>query len=192
MLSQVADGVWTSPSGFIFCDYDDAAWCSHIETAIRSGFDGSAIFDDLANYDITRVMVPILPIDWHIYALIGLEESEVRKGVFRARLRNSSKSWSNDSKEGEFIGLFCRGDGRMALRSLVIEWLTTKELRLPTRCQSLLHTKLAEYRVTEEVARDQRALMAHCWCLYWYNKCAHCTLTEGPEAKHDPDLIPSL
>lgn len=192
--TYIGMGVKTSNIGMLVCDEHESAWCEHVEYIIRTNMDSFSIFNEYENYNIARIYVPVLPVDWNIFACVVLEY--VDRDTLKAYLWNATKPrvlTDDYIKNGAvFIGLVGRGDGRKALRSMILEWVAVLPECWPTKCRSASHTRSREREIRDEILQDKRSRIAHTWCIHWYNKCARCTLEEGPEHKFDDDLIPTI
>lgn len=188
--SAISFEVYTTSVGMLFCYEHSTAWCDDIEQSIRHGQDSGFIFTEFEEKSQRRIYVPLLPTTWRIYAQVAIEQCD--RDTFKAYLVQGNKRYVSTlaMDGGIFIGLLGRGDGRLALRSMILDWVSLQSA--VKRCHSALHTRERNREMREIILKDERAKIAHTWCLHWYNKCAWCTLEEGPELNFDPDLVPNI
>jgi hypothetical protein len=189
-LTPLGNFVYTTSIGMLVCEKCTAGWCPHIHDAITRGRDSDSIWMNLIHNRVHTLRVPVIPNDWCIFARVLLEDTvDPDKRVLKAYILNPT---GKPPTGMEFLGLICRGDGRLQLRQMIIDWLETLVITRPMGCKSLRHTSKVESETVEACIQDKRTLLAHAWCLHWYNKCAGCTLVEGPEPEFDPALVPDL
>ena len=186
--SEILPGVYSTMSGFLYCATCKSGWCNHIETVIKEGRDSKSIWNDFTWHDQQRLLVPILPTDWYLFATALL----VPNGDdFEVKVGGGRDSTLPDVYD---VGLISKGDGRAQIRMMIIDWL--KMNAYPSSaglCISGIHTMGTEARVATQYQTDQRALLAHTFCFKWYKKCAICTQVEGPKpSAFNRNLIPEV
>lgn len=186
--TQVAGEVYSTKSGLLYCLDCKLGWCVDIAQAVTEMKDSKSIWDDFTFHDQTRLIVPILPNDWYLFAdaLIVPNGSD-----FEVKVSGGKGAAIPDAYD---IGMISRGDGRAQIRLMIVDWL---KMIAPTSpgglCSSSRHGIGVEVRVDEEYRTDKRAILAHAWCFKWYKKCAICTQIEGPKpSAFDSSLIPEV
>lgn len=187
-IERVIDDVFSTKGGLLYCDTCKMGWCPHVETAIVEMQDSKSIWNDFAWHDQTRLLVPILPTDWFLFA----DALIVPNGDdFEVKVSGGKNAAIPDAYD---IGMISRGDGRAQIRMMIVDWLKmTAPAKPGGLCSSTKHGIGIEVRMNEEYRTDKRAILAHTWCLKWYKKCALCTQVEGPKpSTFDPNLIPEV
>lgn len=187
--TQIIGEVFSSMHGFLYCVTCHGGWCNHVETVIKEGLDSKSIWNDFTWHDQTRLVVPILPNDWFLFGEVLLvpngDDFEVQV---------SGGAAAGVAKSTEYIGMISRGDGRAQIRMMIVDWLKMIAPESPGGlCSSPNHGIGVEVRMSSQYKSDPRAILAHAWCLKWYNKCAICTQNEGPRpSSFDANLIPEV
>jgi hypothetical protein len=187
-IERVIGDVFSTKGGLLYCDTCKMGWCSHVETAIVEMKDSKSIWNDFAWHDQTRLVVPILPTDWFLFAdaLIVPNGND-----FEVKVSGGKNAAIPDAYD---IGMISRGDGRAQIRMMIVDWIKMIAPAKPVGlCSSTKHGIDIEFRVDGEYRTDKRAILAHAWCFKWYKKCAICTRVEGPKpSTFDPNLIPEV
>jgi len=187
-IQRVIGEVFSTKSGLLYCDTCNLGWCNHIETAITEIHDSESIWNDFAWHDQGRLIVPILPNDWFLFAdaLIVPNGND-----FEVKVSGGRNAAIPDAYD---IGMISRGDGRAQIRMMIVDWIKMIAPAKPGGlCTSTRHGIGIEVQMDEEYRTDKRAILAHAWCFKFYKKCAICTQVEGPKpSSFDPNLIPEV
>lgn len=187
-LCGINDKVVSTSSGLLVCQLDKMAWCIHVQGVISTGADSKSIWVDYKSDDVTRLIVPILPNDWYLFA----DALIVPNGDdFEVKVSGGKNAAIPDAFD---IGMISRGDGRAQIRMMIVDWLKMIAPASPGGlCGSTRHGIGTEVQMAEEYRTDKRAILAHAWCFKWYKKCAICTQIEGPKpSAFDSSLIPEV
>lgn len=189
-LSDTGEAVVVSHStGLLICRIDSSAWCRHVQDVMTGMYDSDSIVRDFNTHRVQRILVPVFPSD-DIFATVDLAPSRV-EDVMRAQLVPPLDSTVHKVEDVEFLGMLCKGEGRLQLRSLVIEVFKIEADELPANCDSPRHDRSRQRDMEMEFRTSNRKAIPHVWCYRWYHKCAMCFKEEGPGIRFDPDLIPS-
>lgn len=186
--SQIIGDVFSTESGMLYCKTCNLGWCDHVETVIMEMRDSKSIWNDFTWYDQTRLIVPILPNDWYLFA----DALIVPNGEdFEVKVSGGRSASIPDTYD---IGMISRGDGRAQIRMMIVDWIKMIAPAQPSGlCGSPNHGFAHEHQLDQEYRTDKRAILAHAWCLKWYKKCALCTRVEGPKpTSFDSSLIPEV
>lgn len=186
--TQILGEVYSTKSGLLYCLDCKLGWCHHIATVITEVQDSKSIWNDFTWHEQSRLIVPILPNDWFLFA----EALIVPCGDdFEVKVSGGKSAAIPDAYD---IGIISRGDGRAQIRMMIVDWIKMIAPAKPGGlCTSTKHGIGVEVRMDEEYRTDKRAILAHAWCLKWYKKCAICTQGEGPKpSSFDPNLIPEV
>lgn len=186
--TEIISNVFSTKTGLLICLTCKLGWCSHIEKVVKEGLDSKSIWTDFIFHDQGRLIVPILPTDWYLFATALI----VPNGDdFEVKVAGGTDAVIPDEFD---IGMISKGDGRSQIRMMIVDWLRMIAPAYPGGlCSSAKHSIGVEVRMADEYKNDQRAILAHAWCFKWYKKCAICTQLEGPRpSAFDRNLIPEV
>ena len=158
-------------------------FCEHIEKAIKMGHDGYPPGGGNALESLREmpdsVVVPIMPSEqWWVSVLLGPEEEGSRSVKIESgtAYRVESPGVANAMAlliEQPMLGYLGAGEGRLVIRSMVIEWLRSHYRAAPA-CKARIHKSIRwskrDKHETPLSPRDYASL----WCLVVEGKCREC------------------
>lgn len=195
-LTQVSSGgVYSTKPGLLICDVHSTTWCSDIETVIRQATDARSIPRDIDSDGVYWLQVPMFP-SLGVYANVFLDRVRHPLNMFSVYLNppkdapeENSLSAIRDEK-GFNLGILCEGEGRHAIRSMIIEWLDmqwmTKEY---SGCGSLTHRVMERAQLAINL-KNRATALPEVYNLLFYSKCTECLRKTGASFGFDADLIP--
>lgn len=178
-------------------------WCEHIEKVIRNGVD--AIDPVLGEPDLEHfampggAWVPIRPTkDFYVaVAYGGIDEVTGDCEVFIEPPVPTKDSNGNPTPNGALtipqrsIGYIYKGDGRMALRSMVIEWLRGR-YKVAPQCKGAQHHRAVFSRSDARLIENAAELTQHLEDIYYLTftgRCKPCRANLPTDFEKDvPDL----
>lgn len=174
--------------GHLRCDVCKVVWCKHIQHLVQTGSDAESLWERATQVDpmLPLVQVPIRPTaDPEIWARVTVLPSS--RGACRIQSHMTPNSESQIYMD-DFMGFLNKGEGRIHLRQMVIDWFApAMDLKLYS-CQGLKHNFSADMEL--ERIRESGTFEVqfnHCWHLYFSGHCAFCVKNKG---SFDPDLVP--
>lgn len=175
--------------GDLRCATCDKDWCEHVQGCLMMNQDADQVWMRIERYESrgagATITIPLRPGD------------DIRVMVLVERLAHNPDAakvtwWSGNVGMGPphsltpFMGFLNRGEGRLQLRQMVVNWFEPMMEVEQHHCSSSHHN----WRVDGQIAADKNdrvKLFVHCWRLVFSRMCNICyNLPTG----FDPDLIP--
>lgn len=177
------DDFWSKPSGFVECKACGQYWCSHVEALVNAHGDAVDIWrPDEIREEIT-VQVPVMPSQAMWLGCFLTYEPNL--GAYKVMIPDLSAG--GPGIETAFLGFIYYGEGRMILRSMILDWFKGDIARMSLECPQTSHSVKSQARWQHDMKSDGIAFAQH-WSIWAYNKCLGC---RGMDDSSD-DLVPDL
>lgn len=182
------------PSGSITCNKHPASgggWCEDIEWALGRRLDASDVWEHGMSVDpwLPHVTVPIMP-SKQLWAIVRLHKLD--NNLLRAV---KTEPHRRDSGELQSLGFISKGEGRMILREMILDWFQEFLDIDKHRCRSIEHTARKTMLVSQDCNSSSVAVFINCWTMYHFDECEYCWAAGRSSGRRavpafDPDLIP--
>lgn len=159
-----------------------ANWCQHTQFAITNGLDAYQLWSRVTIEKQAATLIPLMPRqDVWVKVLFEQVNDEVIRLDYWDKAPISRDGWS------EFIGFLNKGESRMHVRQMVLDWfMQYRNISLYT-CVGARHNWQRDLQMTEQCRRSEIDHFLQCWSLKFTGFCKACMTDPGG---FDPDLIP--
>lgn len=152
--------------GYIVCNeehdldkVDSISWCHHLAHVISEGLDASDIEPG------SKLMVPIFP-KQHIWIQVEIEHESY--GPAHKMSFTYLPDYGNEIVVQ--LGFWCPGEGRLSIRSVILEWLKGQvspadvddEFKIHIKCPSTIHNVHAQNKMDNNKSPEWK------WKCIWY------------------------
>lgn len=152
-------------------------WCTHIEGAVRDNADSEAIFD--ANEELGFLEIPMFP-SLNLWARVRLALN-VKLEAYKVYM-----DWDgNPPTDSNFLGFLHHGEGRMVIRSMILNFFEGEVNLSSLACKSSAH-KMRQEIDWQKSLNDPNKRIPQLWSVYQNGACIACTMSAGEWA----DLVP--
>jgi len=165
-------------NGHLMCEECGTYWCLHVEKFVKDEDDVDIIW---SNYpDDVHLEVPVIPTA-NLWASINLIQSpKMSSTVYRVEYEST-----HESGEIFFIGFTHPSEGRVVLRSMLLDWFTGTQADDAMNCTSRGHGYNQVMRLKRD-SKDAGKKITQQWSIWATGKCLGCTFSSGAS----PDLVP--
>lgn len=166
-------------TGFFECLDCGTYWCAHIEAYLQTREDWTSLWGTFppGHYQALTVQVPIVPTEM-LWAECQL--------TYKEKLDAYSMTHEDGDGFEQFIGFVHRGEGRIVLRSMMIDWFKSIVNIEALTCTQVSHGFAAQTRWNQNM-RDQGRAFAERWSVWANKKCLYCN---GKKEDDFSDLAP--
>lgn len=158
--------------GFLRCMDCNATWCDHMEHALPEHEDASVLWERLDAFGddgFKGIQVPIFPAQYGLYAEINLLECSI-PDTRKVELVTAPSG----SASTVIVGFVHPGEGRFAIRGMLIDWFTGMVETDHLECPQSGHSYAAQLK-WEANMREQFAQLAEYWSVYFNHACLTCS-----------------
>jgi hypothetical protein len=168
--------------GYLTCSKDNGGfWCEHVQSHVKNGEDAELIWSIPDAGVQVVIQVPITPTH-NQWQEVELHCRKVRGAYYAKALCTVSQyqtpGWVVD------LGMLSPGEGRMALRDMVINWFMGSVDGRSFECASSGHGYRQAQVLQSDLASDKA--FAQQWSMFTVGTCLSCTY-QAPS----PDDIPT-
>lgn len=164
------------------CDF--STWCEHVQGCIQTGQDKEEVWRRVERPNANLLQIPLIP-TMGIRSLVGMDtfnEDTVKVVVLGWMGRFEAYGLT------EFLGFLNRGESRIHVRQMIINWFEPAIDLNKLRCESPNHNWRTQARLHMDFTSSaalQGVVFVHAWRMVFHKKCSYCY--DEPDAS---DLIP--
>ena len=182
--------VWSikpTPSGELRCFRCQAIWCEHSLNAVIDVLDPNSLWTQLEE-GVTKFIIPVRPSET-ILPRVKLTWLHDNRDTVRVEMDRLDQEVTRLTHLTPFIGFLNRGEGRIHVRQMIVNWFEPELDLSMHRCTGRPHDWRREVAVQEQCNRNKTFLFTNCWKLLFEGVCALCWSDRN--RPFDPDLIPT-
>jgi hypothetical protein len=166
-------------NGHILCDECATYWCVHVEEVVKKNLDVNFIWEQYPGTQ--KIAVPIIPTA-NQWAMVELVEPDVH-GV------PTYEAWIDSGHSGipdaSLFGFIHESEGRLILRSMVLDWFEGTLAYDIVSCPSRGHGYKQQTMFMRDM-KSRKSGTAQKWSIWSTGKCLGCSF----DISRNKDLIP--
>lgn len=172
-------------SGYLLCEEHGTYWCGEIEKACRDGVDLDWYFKDNIspnNGHNFQIMVPMIPTQ-NLWTEVDCEQIKLPGDTW------ALQCCALELPDIEDVGMIMAGEGRLTLRSLILDqfWGTINPDEL--KCEAGSHGYKQSMRLQQHKKEGGSNWTAELWAMFVEQKCLSCISQQDVDlSQYVPDV----
>jgi len=199
-IATVTGSVLTwQPNGHIKCETDQKYWCKHISIALKENLDAESLWNEfISDQDGLpfQIEIPVNP-DKNLWATVILNNAKLAYPGMTVIYYETGRERKSPilhtslvgSESEHFVGYIHPGDGRMIVRTMLINWFKGNVPVKNLHCTSGSH-KYSQEMIWEADVADESKKWFQYWCCYTTGHCISCASGQSSKTDWPEDLIP--